>query len=434
MLQIVEENSECRIFNISINSTAKYRNKHMSSWAAVIDNSIHSENVLFVISAGNIGSSAIRNYILDGKSYPDYLNENQCKIANPGQSVFAITVGSINHTNFDDENWQPIGGVDEVSAFSRSGLGIWDTIKPDVVTYGGGLVVSKDGMHLVKEKEETSLELVRSTLSGGGAIAKDQVGTSFAAPRVSHILAQLSKLYPDEPCNLLRALLVQGARLPNDHFRNPVKESIQHYGYGLPSLERVTSNTDNRVTFYNTGELSAEEAHVYLLQIPEALRDPADEYDILIEITLAFTAEVRRTRQKLKSYLSTWLDWETSKIGERYSDFSQYILKELNGEGTTYDSEKRKRLDSIHWTINSRSDRGDIDGVRRTNSSLQKDWAFLKSFDLPKELSLAVRGHKGWDKDKKSIPYAITVSIEVLGASVPIYEALRLENEVEAEV
>ena len=434
MLQIVEENSECRIFNLSINSTVKYRSKHMSSWAAVIDNSMHSENVLFVLSAGNIGPATIRNHTQDGKPYPEYLNDNQSKIANPGQSVFAITVGSINHTAFDDENWVSIGGENEVSAFSRSGLGIWDTIKPDVVTYGGGMVFSKNGTYLVKEKEETSLELVRSTLSGGGAIAKDQVGTSFAAPRVSYILAQLSKLYPDESCNLLRALLVQGARLPNGHFRNPVKESIQYYGYGLPSIERVISNTESRVTFYNTGEVRADEAHVYLLQIPDALRDPADDYDILIEITLAFTAKVRRTRQRLKSYLSTWLDWETSKLGESYSDFSQYILKELNGEATDYNSEERKRLDSLHWTINSRSDRGDIDGVRRTNSTLQKDWAFLKSYDLPKELSLAIRGHKGWDKDKKSIPYAVTVSIEVLGANVPIYESLRIENEIEAEV
>jgi hypothetical protein len=65
---------------------------------------------------------------------------------------------------------------------------------------------------------------------------------------------------------------------------------------------------------------------------------------------------------------------------------------------------------------------------------LQKDWAILKSFQLPEELSFAVLAHKGWDKNKESIPYALTVSIEILGADIPIYESIRVENEAQIEI
>ena len=58
----------------------------------------------------------------------------------------------------------------------------------------------------------------------------------------------------------------------------------------------------------------------------------------------------------------------------------------------------------------------------------------MKSHQLREELSFAVRGHKGWDKDFEKIPYAFTVSIEVLGAEIPIYEEIRIENEIPVEV
>lgn len=65
---------------------------------------------------------------------------------------------------------------------------------------------------------------------------------------------------------------------------------------------------------------------------------------------------------------------------------------------------------------------------------MQKDWTTLKSYELPEEISFTVRGHKGWDKNKMPIPYALTVSIEILGVDIPIYEAIRVVNEVEIQV
>ncbi len=406
----------------------------MSTWAATIDSLIHNKNVLFIISAGNIVKDAIKYYIKKGEDYPNYLMHPYSRIANPGQCSFALTVGSINHTEFEDDDWKSLGNSGEISAYSRIGSGIWGKIKPDVVEFGGGLIVSKNGDSLIKENEFTATELIRSTLNGGGAVGNDSTGTSFATPKVTHIVAELKKLYPDENINLLRALIIQGARLPNQHFLNPTEQSIKQFGYGLPSLERVTKNSEQRISFYNTGEIKAEEGNIYLLKFPEELSNQGDEYDILIEVTLAYTAKVRRTRQKTKSYLSTWLDWTTSKIDEPFNDFKEYVLKEIEKTENDYDNEARKLLDDYPWKIRERNNWGEVEEINRNNSTAQKDWAIIKSYRLPKELSIAVRAHKGWDKNMEEIPYALTVSVEVLNVNVPIYEVIRIENKIEIPV
>jgi len=434
MQEIVGDNADITIFNLSVSSKAPHRTRHMSTWGAVLDKLTHESDLLFLVSVGNIPFPKIGNYLSDGKEYPNYLKENYCRLANPSQSSFSLSVGSLNGGNFDDANWTSLGEEGDVSAFSRVGSGIWGHIKPDVVEYGGALVTSKNGLNQVREHQSLAPELIRSTLNGGGAIGKNSVGTSFATPKVSHIATRLIQLYPDEGNNLIRAFIAQGARLPNGHFLNPVKSSIEHFGYGVPSLDRVTKNTEHRITFYNTGSIRAEEGHIYALKIPEELRGQGDEYDILIEVTLAFTSRIRRTRRRTKSYLATWVDWSTAKIGESYEDFKDYALKEIEEEATDYNQDARKKLSHFDWKIKARSDHGAVDGMNRNNSSLQKDWTVIKSYQLPEEISLAVRGHKGWDKNKKEVPYALTVSIEILGANIPIYNSIRVENEIEIEV
>lgn len=433
MKEIVEDNEDCKVFNLSINASAPHRLKHMSAWAAMIDSLTNEKNILFVISAGNLSNQDVRNYLGNGIVYPAFLNEPYCRVANPGQSSFSLTVGSINHSTFEDNDWKSIGNEHDISAFSRIGTGIWGMIKPDVVEYGGGLVASKDGHHLVRHNEATAPQLIRSTLHGGHAFGNDRVGTSFSTPKVSFIVAQLLKLYPAENINLFRALIVQGARLPKEAFENPTSNSIKCFGYGIPSLERVTTNTNQRITYYNSGEIQANEGHLYSLKIPEFLRTPAEEHDIMIEVTLAYTSRIRRTRQKTKSYLATWLDWTTSKIGESYNDFKDYVLKEIDDEENTYDKEKRNLLSGWNWKIKN-STQGNVSGISRSNSTLQKDWAIIKSHDLPEEFCFAVRGHKGWDKNEELVPYSLVVTVEVLNSNLEIYEAIRIENEAQIEV
>jgi len=166
------------------------------------------------------------------------------------------------------------------------------------------------------------------------------------------------------------------------------------------------------------------------------MRRPGDDYDILIEVTLSYVAQPRRTRRNLRRYLSTWVDWKSSRLREPIDLFRRRALKDDGSAGTAGDT--------LPWTLQKRSTDGTIRGVSRNAGTVQKDWATVKSNALPESFCIAVVGHQGWSKDPDSTAaYALTVSFESLGQEISIYEDLRvaveelqaeLEAEVEAEV
>ena len=98
---------------------------------------------------------------------------------------------------------------------------------------------------------------------------------------------------------------------------------IRCIGYGLPDETRATVNTDHRTTLITSGfnQIHAGECHIYQVPIPAELRSQADEFDIRIEVTLSYVAQPRRTRRNLRRYLSTWVDWKGSRLGEGLASF-----------------------------------------------------------------------------------------------------------------
>ena len=441
MREIVENfhiNYGTRIFTLSVNSTRPYRTRHMSAWAATIDQLSWEYDIVFVVSAGNIPIShhspfnpGITNHLANGRNYPNYLKENASRIANPGHSAQAITVGSICIDKFEDLDSISFGNKDAISPFSRIGLGIWGMIKPDFVHYGGDFIMNKIGNPNIRQHQSTSPELVRSTLNGGPAIGNDAVGTSFAVPKIGHILGKLQQLFPDENTLLYRALLAQATSLPDDIPQNAIKlNHIQQFGYGLPDIEKALGNNKHRITFIGKGGVSTLEAHIYQVKVPEELKRPGNRYQIKIEVTLSYKAIPRRTRRGAHSYLSNWLHWESNKIGEQMELFQERVLKNMSSKLNKDDFDTT----TIPWTIKRRSDRG-VAGVRLNHSTLQKDWCYLESNQLPDNIFIAVVGHKGWNQDvTKKVPYALAVSFEAVNKDVEIYNQIKVENEVEIEI
>lgn len=306
-------------------------------------------------------------------------------------------------------------------------------------------------------------ELVRSTLvPPGPPYDRDETGTSFSAPKVARIAAQLQRILPEEPALLYRALIVQSARWPewaegllaelrrldprNDQVRRQqlidrASRIIRCIGYGIPNQDSATSNTDYRTTFITTGEtfIHAKECHIYQVPIPSELRRQADEFDIRIDVTLSYVAQPRRTRHNLRRYLSTWVDWKSSKLGEGINDFRVRALKD---EDTDNDTEPLPGS-ILPWALQEKSDAGWIRDTKRNSGTVQKDWAVVKSNTLPDHFCIAVVGHPGWSHDPDSAArYALAVSFEILGHEITIYDPLRaaiielqaqVETEIEAE-
>lgn len=447
IVNIYHRQTRTRIFNHSITGSVPCRQQYMSAWASAIDLLSWQHDVLVVVAAGNLPLNghvsvtrrSVQTHLTAGRPCSDYLLENSSRIANPAQSFQALTVGSIALTTYQSALLNSLSKEEHPSAFSCSGLGIWQTIKPEVVEYGGDLTVDSGSPPNVTYHEQVCPELVRSTLDKGPAVGCDTVGTSYAAPKVSHIAARLAGELPSESCLLYRALIVQSARWPA--WTNPLTSQdkfnvLRQIGYGIPDVERALGNNPKRITLITRGEqtIKAREAHVYQVTIPERLLSQGDELEILVEITLSYKAQPRRTRRNRRKYLSTWLDWDCSKKGEDPQQFLKRILKDYDAPE---DISKGEGL--FTWTLGKQSNHGAIKNVSRSAGTLQKDWAVVKSFQLREAFCIAVVGHQGWNNDPEAYaPYSLVVSFEALNSEIPLYtefvEAQQVGIEIEEQV
>lgn len=431
MENIIDDYKGIRLFNLSITSRGPSRTTHMSAWAASLDKLMHENDILFIVAAGNIQSKALSRSILGisdhiqaARPYPEYFGEPSSRISNPAQSLFSLSVGSVCLADFENEDRISFGKRGDISSFSRCGPGIWESVKPDVVEYGGDFLYEKNG-HLITSHDSISTPVVRTGPNRVGY----SIGTSFATPKVTHIAAKLARKNPEFSAMLIKALIIQSARLPERFFYQPTNHSINHFGYGIPDVKRATENSDYRITFVASDDITPSQANLYSIKVPEEIRRPGNNFEILIEVTLVYTAEPRRTRKRLKSYLSSWLTWECSKKGEELDSFSQRVLKNMQGEEKVSQDDD---IQPIGWTLASQVNHGLIKDKKRQDNAAQKDWAITRSNQLPPELSFAVVGHKGWEKDTtKTIPFALVVTFEILGKEIDIYERISLFNEIE---
>ncbi len=442
--QVVTSNIDIvKIYNSSINSSVPYKTKHMSSWAAQIDMEMYKRDILFIQSAGNINISysdgfpctGIQKHIDNSNNYPSYLyNSESSRIANPAQSLFALTVGSILGEVYNNRNLG-IKSIENknnaVSSFSRSGLGLWGSIKPEVVDIGGGLVV--DSNKNVRLDKKTAIELIRKSPEGP-AFAKDDIGTSYSTPIVSNLAAELQKVFPKNSALLYKTLIVHSAQWPTwiniDNLNDEQKlEIIRSYGYGIPDKNNALHNNQHKITFITkeSMELYSQDARIHYIPIPESIRAPEVEKNIKITVTLCYTAKPRRTRLYKRGYLSTWLDWISINKYELPEDFEKRIFERDKNDNKNF-----------KWVFDNNLGWGQIKGVQRSNSTTQKDWTYLKSYELEKYFAIAVRSHRGWDNDPYSLAnYALAVTIEAVDSDISIYNeistAVKAEIETENE-
>lgn len=431
-----------RIFNHSVNADAPCRTRHMSAWAAELDRLSGEFDVLIVQSMGNLKLSregnrpGIRQLLQAGKSYPAYLNEPGCRLANPAQSFQALSVGSVARTVFEGGGWKSFATeVGMPSGFSRPGLGLWGCIKPEVVEYGGDCLRDTGNPPNVSTPtvaRECYPELVRSTADGGPGYDRDQVGTSFAAPLVSRIAAAIQAVLPDHSCLLYRGLIVQSARWPEWAHGLPADQKAELFrriGYGVPDMDRATTNSDYRTTFITDDEreIGPGDCHIYQIRIPEELRRAGADFEIRIDATLSYVAEPRRTRRRHRGYLSVWADWISSRKDERLDAF---LTRAIKGD------DKIDEGSSFGWSVETQPHTGAIPETRRSVGTVQKDWTTLKSNELPSDLCFAVRGHQGWSHDPDAAArYVFAVTIDVVGEELAIYEPLRVSvEELQAEL
>jgi hypothetical protein len=293
----------CRIFNISYGDFNKpYRNRHVAGLAVTLDALSRELDVLFVVPTGN--------YVGDDTGpcdwraeYPEYLTGDASKLLNPAPALSALTVGSLarNERNSrwpNDPNYRPVARSDQPSPFTRHGPSVNGAIKPDVVDYGGNMMIdARAGGHPMSGPHGSG-ELSTSIRFATGQPFAEDSGTSFAAPRVANAAAHVLKEYQNASVDRCRALLVTHARTPSacsqlfagdgDTLRNVV-------GYGLVDRSALYRSLEACVTLWAEEAIENRRHHFYELPVPDEFWSPGRR-DREITVGLSFRPSVRTTR------------------------------------------------------------------------------------------------------------------------------------------
>jgi serine protease AprX len=207
----VRAHKHVKVWNLSLGQSKPCRDGRFSLLACKLDSIAKKHGVLFVISAGNYEKPPLRGWP------PDDLN-GEDRICPPADSVRNLTVGSMAHIS----HATTCVGVDEPSGFSRRGPAPHFYIKPEVSHYGGNCDENGD-----------CLQCGIVSTDGSGNLAEN-IGTSFAAPSISTIAANMFReLEPEGEVTptFIKGLLVHAAFVRSGRSTD---DEVRHRGFGSP--------------------------------------------------------------------------------------------------------------------------------------------------------------------------------------------------------
>ena len=295
----------CRIFVVALGDAKRsYEGGKVGTWAATLDELARELDVVIVVSSGNRsprGGNRLEQAVTE---YPNYLLEDANRFFEPAGAMNVLTVGALAHGEGLDAplskevRVRPITRENEPSPFSRIGPGINGATKPDLVEVGGTLVFDPVTARLRRGEDLASAGVLTLHHAFLDRLFTAGSGTSYAAPRVAVSAAQILSRFPGASANLIRALLVGSAEIPDatrERMRLLGDEATRVVcGHGQPDLERAAFSDDARVVLYGEDELSIDHFAVYRIPIPKQFQTERGERSI--RVTLAYDPPVRHTR------------------------------------------------------------------------------------------------------------------------------------------
>lgn len=313
-----------RIVNISLGNASEVWHKHYTRQlplAALIDElAFDFPDVVFLVSAGNKCPTEFYSTISDVRSnYPNYLLENpDFRIINPATASLALTIGSIagevriqQERSGAEQIKVPIAEKNQPSPFTRSGFGINGMIKPELVEYGGNLILYNNYGKILHDIGGKIALLNNQTTED---IIQYHYGTSFAAPKVAHVAGKIVNHFPQRSGNFIKNMLLAGADYPffpsNKFYRakNETEAQKSHLalcGYGISDFERAIHSFDNRVILWDEGRIGLNQIKVYSLHLPDIFFSEPGKKRIVV--TLTFNPETKLTRGD--SYLGNRMEF-----------------------------------------------------------------------------------------------------------------------------
>lgn len=417
------EEHQCRIFNLSIgNLNSPYDGHHIRGIACVLDLLARQYDILFVVSAGNFSGCEEPPVPIKcwREEYPEYLIHESSIIVDPAPAMNVLTVGSLAQHNAHEKEMRYPTEINNLSPatenqpspFTRHGPSIKGAYKPDLVAPGGNLAspLREEGKQWKIETRGLGV-LTLNHQFAESALLKETSGTSFAAPYITHLAGRLLNEYPQASANLLRALLVNQAEIPQVCLDTFPEEFVEQYknnnqtkkrelirdivGYGKVNEDILYRSTENAVILIAEDTIENDKCQFFELQLPvDFLRSKRAKREL--HVSLAYSPPVRTTRLE---YLATKINFRLVK-GESLEKVAQH-----------FDREMQKDKDTLNdASISNRT----ISAQQRDKGTVQSSyWEFKQLNPSEKWFVVVTRQDREWGKTlcSEEESYALVVTV-----------------------
>lgn len=264
MSEVAQQNPHIKVWNLSLSSDNPASMSEISTMALMLDEFQDRYDCLCVVATGN--------YEGVPRSWPP-IDDLDDGIASPGDSVRCLTIGALAHVDGFVNN-------DEPSHFSRKGPVSNYVQKPEVVHFGGNVMVV-GGQPVI-------LGINSVDVNGN---ASNDIGTSFSTPIISSVASNLFHQIGERatPC-LVKALIIHNANL-----NNVVKDEHKpYYGWGRPQgSDDILAVKDYESTMVFEGQAQKSfEIQKSPFPIPECLRTDEGKVRAEFFITLVYHPEL----------------------------------------------------------------------------------------------------------------------------------------------
>jgi hypothetical protein len=446
----LERYPSIKVINISLGDSENiYRDDvYQFRFAAAVDELLYrlrDREVLVVISSGN-QILALAEGEEELAAYPASILDAENRVVDPATAAIALTVGGLSYGfgveldrgQVEDTRRLVAGEKGWPSPFTRSGPGVNGAVKPEVVDFAGDIRFERGRLGNAAWHAGV-VTTSRDFAPPDGNLFCTVAGTSFAAPRVSHLAARLFHAFPDASSNLIRCLIAASAEVPAS--RPPLLSDLQVsderilriYGYGQPQYDRARWSAENDVLLLADENVDVDSFVLFELPVlPDTFLSASGCGQL--DVTLAFDPPTRHTR--LDSYLgikmqfSLFRNCAVNDVAEAIREFSREE-KELLRPTPDFDLKKvklpgRGELETVDLMPSSNA---------RKRGTLQRGSISIKSrrwkYDFT-PMILAIVCQRVWAPVAiQTQRFAAVVTISHENESVRIHEHIRAQARVE---
>lgn len=328
-----------RIFNLSFGLRASSNRFGYSLFAERLDRIALRNDVIFVVSAGNLNTTACRlPWPATASAALGMLaaSSGDDGILAPAEHLCGLTVGAINPPDiFGHEPDRP-------TTYTRRGPGVGGARKPDLAHYGGALVSPRLPTGLI-------------SMAPDGRV-REGSGTSYAAPNVASTLATLDhRLGQQATREFLLAMMVHRAQRPASMEEKSLRHVARDFvGFGRPALADVMLADDPySITLVFNHVLIARQQLDFGFSWPRSLVGSGGGCFGRADMTLAFTppVDLSHGEEALRVQLDASLKQEGWDKKKRRPKFYSRMKPDGSSLPTaTHASERTALMSGTKWS------------------------------------------------------------------------------------